>query len=67
MRHRRVWPLGLFFWGQVWTLGAWCELREAFRSFRLDRMTAVTPCDETFPALRGRTVEDLITHCREGR
>ncbi len=65
--HRRVWPLGLFFWGQVWTLGAWCELREAFRSFRLDRMTAVVQRDDIFPALRGRTVEDLIAQCREER
>ncbi|EAQ03821.1 transcriptional regulator(repressor protein) [Pseudooceanicola batsensis HTCC2597] len=32
-------PLGLYFWGKVWTLVAWCELREDFRSFRVDRMT----------------------------
>ena len=25
---RVVRPLGLFFWGRSWTLGAWCELRE---------------------------------------
>lgn len=33
-------PLGLWFWGSVWTLVAWCELREAFRMFRLDRIAA---------------------------
>src|SRR5262249_44370782 len=32
--HRVVRPLGLFFWGARWTLGAWCELRIGFRSFR---------------------------------
>ncbi|HTD34501.1 MAG TPA: WYL domain-containing protein [Candidatus Elarobacter sp.] len=32
-------PLGLYFWGKVWTLAAWCELRTDFRSFRLDRIT----------------------------
>ena len=26
------------FWGKVFTLAAWCELRKDFRSFRLDRM-----------------------------
>ena len=31
-------PLGCFYWGKVWTLAAWCEVREGFRSFRLDRM-----------------------------
>lgn len=31
-------PLGLWFWGSVWTLVAWCELREAYRMFRLDRI-----------------------------
>ena len=40
--HRTVRPLGLWFWGRVWTLVAWCELREDFRVFRLDRMLEVT-------------------------
>jgi predicted DNA-binding transcriptional regulator YafY len=31
-------PLGLFFWGSAWTLVAWCELRQSFRMFRLDRI-----------------------------
>jgi predicted DNA-binding transcriptional regulator YafY len=37
---RTVRPLGLYFWGKVWTLAAWCELRDDFRSFRVDRITA---------------------------
>ena len=36
--QRRVRPLGLFFWSGVWTLVAWCELRNGFRTFRLDRI-----------------------------
>ena len=39
---RRVRPLGLWFWGKVWTLVSWCELREDFRMFRIDRLTHVT-------------------------
>ena len=39
--RRGVQPLGLFFWGKVWTLAAWCELRGGFRQFRVDRMTGV--------------------------
>ncbi|HZX67877.1 MAG TPA: WYL domain-containing protein, partial [Candidatus Elarobacter sp.] len=35
---RTVRPLGLYFWGKVWTLAAWCELRDDFRNFRVDRV-----------------------------
>lgn len=34
-------PLGLHFWGRTWTLVAWCELRDDFRSFRVDRIVSV--------------------------
>lgn len=40
---RDVRPLGLWFWGKVWTLIAWCELRQAFRLFRIDRILAQQP------------------------
>ena len=36
--ERIVRPLGLWFWGKVWTLVAWCELRNDFRMFRADRI-----------------------------
>lgn len=65
--RRTAWPLGLFFWGQVWTLGAWCELRGAFRSFRLDRISALTPRQVSFPRMKGRTLEDFILQCRGNR
>ena len=45
LSHRTVWPLALLFWGGTWTLGSWCELRTAFRSFRVDRMEAVVTRD----------------------
>jgi predicted DNA-binding transcriptional regulator YafY len=35
---RPVYPICLAFWAPAWTLGAWCELRQDFRSFRLDRI-----------------------------
>lgn len=36
--QRSLWPLGLLYWGAVWTLVAWCELRQDYRMFRLDRL-----------------------------
>jgi predicted DNA-binding transcriptional regulator YafY len=53
-------PLGLFFWGRVWTLGAWCELRDDFRTFRVDRMAGVRPLDRTFVEESGRSLADLF-------
>ncbi|MGG7567396.1 helix-turn-helix transcriptional regulator [Rhodovulum sp. DZ06] len=39
---RPVRPLGLWFWGKVWTMVAWCELRSDFRVFRVDRIAGMT-------------------------
>lgn len=55
-----LWPLGCFYWGSVWTLGAWCESREAFRSFRIDRMTDVVTLDQRFAHQEGRTLSDFL-------
>lgn len=58
--QRRVRPLGCFFWGAVWTLAGWCELRQDFRSFRLDRIGTLTVTDEVFAHEPGRTLADLL-------
>jgi len=41
-------PLGLYFWGRKWTLAAWCELRNDYRSFRPDRMKELELLDTSF-------------------
>jgi predicted DNA-binding transcriptional regulator YafY len=56
--ERRIRPLGIFFWGAVATLGAWCELREDFRNFRLDRIESLVVLDRTFAAEPGRGLQD---------
>jgi len=38
--ERTVRPLCLAYFGPVWMLSAWCELRDDFRTFRLDRVEA---------------------------
>ncbi|MCA6218245.1 YafY family transcriptional regulator [Ideonella sp. B7] len=60
--QRSVRPLGCFFWGQVWTLGAWCELRQDFRSFRLDRIDALSVQDSRFRHEPGRGLADYLRH-----
>ena len=59
---RTVQPLGVFYWGASWSLGAWCELRRDFRNFRLDRVTKLEVLDETFAAEPGRTLKDFFRH-----
>ncbi|MEW6164329.1 MAG: YafY family protein [Pseudomonadota bacterium] len=58
--RRVVWPLGLFFWGETWTLGGWCELRGEFRSFYLDRMASQEVLTEGFDPVGGRSLDDFV-------
>jgi len=58
--ERPVRPLGLVYWGKVWTLVAWCELRTAFRSFRLDRIEAAAAIARRFVDEPGRRLEDFL-------
>ena len=57
---RTVRPLGLYFWGSAWTLGAWCELRQGFRNFRLDRMEDADVLDSTFALEPPVTLDDYV-------
>ncbi len=57
---RTVRPLCLAFTAPFWLLAAWCELREEFRNFRLDRMTELELSEEIFADEPGRTFEDFL-------
>ncbi len=57
MRDAR--PLGLWFWGKVWTLIAWCELRDDFRAFRIDRIASVVLAGRNFKPERGKQLTDF--------
>lgn len=56
--HRTVRPLGIWFWGKVWTMVAWCELRNDFRMFRLDRIVEMSEGTD-FKAEKGKTLRDF--------
>ena len=58
---RTVKPLGLFFWGNTWTLVAWCELRDDFRNFRLDRMADIVVDESVFADSSGHTLRDFLS------
>lgn len=57
---RRLRPLGCFYWGKVWTLSAWCELRQDFRGFRVDRIVGLEVLPEQFRHEDGKTLADMF-------
>ena len=57
---RIIRPLCLAFFAPVWIVSGWCELRNAFRNFRIDRISMVTVQDETFTNEPGRTLDDFL-------
>lgn len=65
--NRLIRPLGLFFWGATWTVAAWCELRDDFRAFRLDRVQRLWVTDDTFSDERPRTLQDFFASLKQRR
>lgn len=58
--ERTIRPLALSFYPPVWLVVGWCELREDFRSFRLDRMVGCEPTEQRFEPEAGRTLDDFL-------
>lgn len=48
--NRIIWPLAIVGWGDRWTVLAYCELRRAYRNFRLDRIGETRELEDHFEA-----------------
>jgi predicted DNA-binding transcriptional regulator YafY len=46
--ERIIWPLGIVGWTGKWTLLAWCQLRQDYRSFRFDRFEELEILEDRF-------------------
>lgn len=57
---RDVWPLGAISSAHAWSLVAWCELREGFRAFRLDRISEFAVQSRSFEDRPGRRLQDYF-------
>lgn len=57
--QRTIRPLALTFFSPVWLLSGWCEKRDDFRHFRLDRMEEMDVLKERFRDEKGKTLKDL--------
>ena len=58
--ERIVRPLALAFYGPVWVMVAWCELRNDFRNFRLDRMAEAEILETRFAPEPGKRLADFV-------
>jgi predicted DNA-binding transcriptional regulator YafY len=50
--RRTVWPIALAFFERSRALAGWCELRQDFRHFRIDRIIALHATGERYPQRR---------------
>lgn len=64
---RTVRPFGLAFYGWVWVMASWCELRRDYRAFRPDRMVTLEVLDEDFGASDDApSLEGFLRHVTRG-
>lgn len=56
--ERIIWPVALAFYDRVRVVVAWCELRDGYRHFRLDRITALETRIERYPRRRARLLRE---------
>lgn len=61
-RHseREIEPLCMAYWGGKWTLGSFCRLRRALRSFRVDRIEDLEETGDTFVPRKERDLEAYL-------
>ena len=50
--ERVIWPFMIGFFEKVRIVAAWCEMRRDFRSFRVDRISAMTVSEARYPKRR---------------
>jgi predicted DNA-binding transcriptional regulator YafY len=58
--HRAVRPIAMAYYVDVTLLGAWCELRNDFRNFRLDRILGAELLDQYFRAESGQLLAQWL-------
>jgi predicted DNA-binding transcriptional regulator YafY len=58
--NRYVRPLGVVCFDSVWLFIAWCDLRQSFRSFRVDRVGLVSRTGDIFKDKPGEGFKDYI-------
>ena len=60
--ERMVWPIALVYFQATRLLAAWCELRDGFRHFRLDRIADAAVLDTRYPQTRAALTRAWRAH-----
>jgi len=58
--QRTIWPIAMAYYVDVTLVGAWCELRQDFRHFRVDRILSARVLEERFPANSGKLMAEWL-------
>ena len=58
--QRTIWPIAMAYYVDVTLIAAWCELRNDFRHFRVDRIIRSTLLDERFPTDHAKLLADWL-------
>ncbi|KKC38747.1 DNA-binding protein [Devosia epidermidihirudinis] len=56
--QRTIWPFLIGFFEQARIVGGWCELRQDYRHFRIDRITRLETTDIRYPKRRAVMLKD---------
>ncbi len=59
--RRTVWPFALAYFDHVRIVAAWCELRQGFRHFRIDRIAAIEAGEARYPRRRAALLKEWRT------
>ena len=58
--RRTIWPIAMAYYVDVTLIAAWCEMRNDFRHFRVDRIARATTLDERFPTDHAKLLADWL-------
>lgn len=58
--HRTIWPVAMTYYVDATVLGAWCELRNGPRHFRVERILSSTLLEESFPPEEGKRIAQAL-------
>lgn len=59
--RRVIWPFAIGFFDSARVIAAWCELRQDFRHFRVDRIFGLVTTEERYPRRRAAMLKEWKT------
>jgi predicted DNA-binding transcriptional regulator YafY len=55
--ERIIWPILIGFFDNARIVAGWCEMRQAFRNFRIDRITRLEELEDRYPRRRAAMIK----------